>query len=309
MSAPLPGAMLGSVPVPMRHGEDVCLIPIDLIEILNPRERNQKVFREIVASIKALGLKKPITVTRRGEGKSERFLLVCGQGRVEAFRALGQTAIPALVVETTDDDAFVISLVENIARRQTPAAEQLETIRLLQQRGHDIAAIARKTAQDATWVKGILVLLNQGEQRLIAAVEAGRIPLHIAIAIASAPDEQVQAVLQASYESGDLRGKRLLAVRRLIEKRTHLGKSFDRRGRRGGTRLSSAALVRAYNQEVERQKLLIRKADLVQQRLAFIVAAMANLLADENFVNLLRAEGLATQPRQLEDRIRSMGRA
>jgi ParB family chromosome partitioning protein len=68
-------------------------------------------------------------------------------------------------------------------------------------------------------------------------------------------------------------------------------------------------LVRAYNQEVQRQKMLIRKSDLVQQRMAFIVAAMSNLLGDENFVNLLRAEGLSSQPRQLEDRIRGMGRA
>ena len=44
-----------------REGEDIRSIPIDRIEILNPRERNQKAFREIVASIKALGLKKPIT--------------------------------------------------------------------------------------------------------------------------------------------------------------------------------------------------------------------------------------------------------
>jgi ParB family chromosome partitioning protein len=59
-----------------RESEDIRLIPIDRIEILNPRERNQKTFREIVASIKALGLKKPITVTRRGTGERERFMLV-----------------------------------------------------------------------------------------------------------------------------------------------------------------------------------------------------------------------------------------
>ena len=41
-------------------------IPLGQIDVLNPRERNQKVFQELVASIKALGLKKPITVTQRG---------------------------------------------------------------------------------------------------------------------------------------------------------------------------------------------------------------------------------------------------
>ena len=58
--------------------------------------------------------------------------------------------------------------------------------------------------------------------------------------------------------------------------------------------------MRAYNREVGRQKLLIRKADAVQQRLAFVSGAMARLLADEDFVNLLRAEGLTSMPAMLE---------
>ena len=80
-----------------RHVRD---IPIDRIEILNPRERNQKVFQELVQSIRDLGLKKPITVTARASSSGEqRYGLVCGQGRMEAFQALGQTHIPAQVVE------------------------------------------------------------------------------------------------------------------------------------------------------------------------------------------------------------------
>ena len=177
-------------------------IPIERIDILNPRVRNQKIFRELVASIECLGLKKPITVTPRGTGDEERFALVCGQGRIEAFRALGQTSIPALVIEATDEDAFVMSLVENIARRNPHAAEQLESIGMLQQRGYDVATIARKTALDPTWVRGILLLLGKGEVRLIQAVEAGRVPLAIAIAIVradvngSGDDGAIQAVLQ-----------------------------------------------------------------------------------------------------------------
>ena len=294
---------------PARVSDEIQLIPIERIDILNPRERNQKAFREIVASIKALGLKKPITVTRRGQGSEERYLLVCGQGRVEAFMALGETHIPAQVIDATDDDAFVISLVENIARRQIPPVEQLEAVRNLRQRGYEISAIAKKIDLDPTWVKGILTLLDQGEGRLITAVEKGRVPLHVAIEIATLEDSQVQELLQASYESGQLRGRRLMTVRRLLEKRKRFGKGLDRRGTRPNSRISSSALVRAYNQEVERQKLVIRKADLVQQRLAFVVAAMGNLLSDENFVNLLRAEGLSSQPRQLEERIRGMVRA
>jgi len=45
--------------------ESVTLVPIARIEVLNSRDRNMKVFEEIVENIRAIGLKKPITVTGR----------------------------------------------------------------------------------------------------------------------------------------------------------------------------------------------------------------------------------------------------
>ena len=39
------------------------MIPMDRIEVLNPRERNNRIFEVIVGNIKTLGLKKPVTVT------------------------------------------------------------------------------------------------------------------------------------------------------------------------------------------------------------------------------------------------------
>jgi ParB family chromosome partitioning protein len=67
--------------------------------------------------------------------------------------------------------------------------------------------------------------------------------------------------------------------------------------------LSSAALVRAYREDVEKKRLLIRKAEISRDRLIFVTQAMRALLADENFVSLLRAEGLDSMPRSLADRI------
>lgn len=281
-------------------------VPLDRIEILNPRERKQRVFQELVASIQALGLKKPITVIRRGGLPTEGYLLVCGQGRVEAFRALGQSVIPAIVLDASEEDAFVRSLVENIARRSTRTVEQLETIRTLHQRGYEPAVIARKTALDVTWIKGVLTLLERGEERLLTAVEDNRIPITTAIAIANTDDSAVQDVLQSAYESGALRGRKLLAARRVIENRTMLGKGYGRRASRKGSSkpISSALLVRAYNKEVERQKHLIRKADLVEHRLAFVTAALASLLQEEHFGDLLRAEGISTLPRAVDELIR-----
>ena len=279
-------------------------IEISAIEVLNPRERNQKVFQELVESIRLLGLKKPITVAERPGAAGPGYVLVCGQGRMEAFLALGQSVIPAQVIEASDDDAFVMSLVENIARHTPRTLELLEAIRSLRKRGHNVVAIARKTGLDHKWVGGMLDLLEKGEQRLLTAVEAGRVPLATAIAIAKAgsDDSEIQSVLQAAYESGELRGKKVLTVKRLIDERRRGGKAYGYKpgGQKSGQKLTSSALVRAYNREVDRQKLLIRKADLVQQRLAFVSGALGRLLGDEDFVNLLRAEGLTSMPASLD---------
>jgi len=67
--------------------------------------------------------------------------------------------------------------------------------------------------------------------------------------------------------------------------------------------MSSEALVRAYEREADRQRLMIKKAEITQNRLLFVVEAVRKLLADKNFVTLLRAEGMATMPRPLADLI------
>ncbi|MEC8715776.1 MAG: ParB N-terminal domain-containing protein, partial [Pseudomonadota bacterium] len=77
-------------------------IPIDAIEVLNPRARNKRIFEELVDSIAKVGLKRPITVRRAEAG--DGYELVCGQGRKEAFQKLGQSMIPAMVVDATREE-------------------------------------------------------------------------------------------------------------------------------------------------------------------------------------------------------------
>src|SRR5712672_2301246 len=105
------------------QAQAVEMIPLDRITVVNPRVRNKKIFKEIISNIAELGLKKPITVTRREDAEGPRYDLVCGQGRLEAYRALGQHEIPALVVEADSEDCLVMSLVENLAHRQHRAID------------------------------------------------------------------------------------------------------------------------------------------------------------------------------------------
>jgi len=286
-------------------------IPIDRIEVLNPRERNNRAFSDIVGNNKSIGLKKPIVVTpRRAADGDERYLLVCGEGRMKAFKALGEASIPALVVAVNDEDAFIMSLTENIARRQWRPLELLAGIEQLRERGYTPKQIATKTGLTLSYVQGIVTLIQRGEQRLLVAVEKGDVPLNAALAIASAGDDDkaVQAALQDAYEAGTLRGRKLIDARRVLERRATLGHSIARNMTRKVGDVTTSSLVRTYQKEVERQKAMVRKATFAQQRLLFAVSALQQFFKDENFVNLLRAEGLDTLPKYLAERVWTDGR-
>ena len=283
-------------------------IPIDQIRYLNPRVRNRRNFQEIVQSIARVGLKRPITVSpRKVETDSASYDLVCGQGRVEAFIQLGQAEIPAIVIEAEESDCLVMSLVDNCARRQHRAIDLLADITTLRGRGYNEREIAAKIGVSTEYVHMISKLLESGEERLVTAVEAGILPLNMAIEIAKSSDEDVQRALTQAYTEKKLRGKKLVAVRRLIEQRRRRGKQVhdSNFGRRDIAKrpLTSESIIRVYRQEADRQKLLIKKAEVTQNRLLFIVEAIRALRDDENFANLLRAESLDSMPAFLEQRL------
>ena len=285
---------------------EIRMIPIDQIDVLNPRERNKRVFEDIAKNIQTIGIKKPITVTpRTGKDGTERYLLVCGEGRLNVFISEGESTIPALVIDVSDEDAYIMSLAENIARRQCRPLEILAGIKQLRDKDYSPKEIASKTGLTTAYVVGILTLLQKGEERLLIAVERGRVPLNAALSIVGAGDDDkaMQAALQEAYESGKLRGKQLMAARKIIERRQATGKT----GKRKEVDVSTSSLVRTYQREVERQKITVKKAEFTQQRLLFVVSALRQFFADENFINLLRAEGLDTLPDYLAARVDSGG--
>ncbi len=279
------------------------LIPVDRIKVLNPRERNQRNFKEIVDNIAKVGLKKPITVTRRAESDGPFYDLVCGQGRLEAYMALGQLEVPALVVSADREDCLIASLVENCARRQHHSLDLLQDIRGMEQRGYSQAEIARKTGLTYEYVHGVSRLLEKGERRLLRSVESGHIPLSVAVEIAEAEDHDVQAALSSAYERGLLKGRKLLTARKVVEMRRRRGKGLRTGDTRKRTPVSAEALVKAYQEDAARKRSLIHRAQATRDRLLFIVEALRRLSVDQTFIALLEDEDLATLPQNLAERL------
>lgn len=287
----------------------VQMIPIDKIHVQNPRTRNKVVFQGIVENISHVGLKRPITVSRRkGSGDDKEYDLVCGQGRLEACLALGEREVPAVVVNASKEEQLLMSLVENVARRPYYATELIREVRAQKARGCKPEQIAKKLDLDVTYIHGIVRLLEHGEERLIREVENGRVALTVAIRIASSNDEEIQRVLCEAYEDKSLRGQKLATVRRLIEERMTKGKDVKIGGpKKQRARPSKEALLKAYKEETQRQKLMVKKAQLTESRLLVILSALKSLLQDENFITMLRAEGLDNMPKYLAEKIKYGG--
>lgn len=284
---------------PQTPESDIQLIPVDSVRVINPRSRNRKKYREIITNISDVGLKKPITVCRR---KGGGFDLVCGQGRLEACRQLGQTTVPAIIKDISTEDALLMSLVENIARRKPTTMETVRHLAFLRDRGYSEPEIARKTGILECHVYESLHLYDHGEERLLAAVEMGRIAVQTAAIIARSEHADVQRALLEAYEQGQISHNELTRARQIADYRKTFG-----RLRAPGTKpapLTGEAIVRAFQRERQKQRQALKKAELCETRLFFVINGMKMLFRDENFVNLLRAEGLESLPEFLAEKIK-----
>ncbi len=285
-------------------------IPIEKIAVLNPRGRGRRQHREIIDSIEGVGLKRPITVSRRQQNGEFRYDLVCGEGRIEAYQALGQSMIPAIIVDLSQEDCLVRSIVENVARPQHRGIDLMREVGALKKRGYSDAQIAEKIGVTPSWVGMIISLLEKGEDKLIAAVDNGLMSLSLAVIIARSDDAGIQQALADAYADGKIRGKNIETVRRLLERRNRRGAARPHRFGRPSTgkRPTPDQLVQVFRREADRQRLIAKKADFVQSRLLFVVQALKELRRDRAFATLLRAEQLDTMPRALDARLAGAAR-
>ena len=287
----------------MKHQRDLTIhmVPIERIAVINTRTRGQMKFRQIVSNISHIGLKKPVTVARRKDRDGvECYDLVCGQGRLEAYIALGQKEVPALVVDVAKEELLLMSLAENLARRQRSSLEMAKEILAMKERGHKVADISKKVDLDPTYVKGIIRLLENDEHKLLMAVERRQIPLSMAIAIMQSNDQEMEKAMIEAFNRGELRGRALLRARALIARRRGGGKKL-RNETNGAETVSANTLISVYKKETARQKVLMTRAKECEMRLRFIISAVKKLLADDGFVNLLRAESMASMPKVLAE--------
>lgn len=286
---------------------EVQTVPISAIHILNPRSRSKRVHAELIENIGLVGLKRPITVSRKADPINGQFYdLVCGQGRIEAYLALGQTEIPAHVISASEEDSLVMSLVENVARRQHRPIDLMREVGRLRERGYTDGEIASRIGVTASWVNMIGGLLDRGEEKLLSAVETGLIPLSMATDIARSSESEIQILLTEAYERG-FRGKKLSTLRHLLEVRAKRDRLVRTNplgpGRSKRKKLTISEMRQLFEKEAEKHRLMVKQASFVHERLVVATQALKELLAIPDFGALLRAQHLDSMPKVLANRI------
>ena len=283
-------------------------IPISDIHVLNPRSRSKKIHTELVENIRAVGLKRPVTVSRRTTAEGQPFDLVCGQGRLEALVLLGHATVPAVVLDVTEEDCLVMSLVENVARRSHPGIDFMREIGRLRERGRTDQEIADIIGVSPAWVNLVGNLIERGEEKLLAAVEGDVIPLSMATEIAKSSTLEIQGMLADAYEQG-FRGKKLMRLRKILEARSRRRPKVSEQQRtspRERKQLTPADIRRIFEKEAERQRLVVKKAAFVHDRLVFSTQAIKELLENKEFFSLLQQEKLESLPKLIQERIRGV---
>ena len=113
-----------------RFMRGVTYVPVDEI-VPGPMQPRQYFPRESLdelrASIMENGVLQPLTVRM----KEDRFELIAGERRLRAARMAGLAEVPCIVVDVDLEKSGVISLIENIQRRDLDFIEEAEGIRRL----------------------------------------------------------------------------------------------------------------------------------------------------------------------------------
>ena len=200
------------------------------------------------------------------------------------------------MITADKEDCLIASLVENCARRNHGTLDLLQDIIGMNKRGFTEEQVALKTGLTVDYVKGVTRLIERGEHRLLKSVESGVIPISVATEIAEAADKDIQAALAKAYEDGTLKGKKLLAAKRLVEVRRQRGKGSEYPKAVPNKKMTADALVKAYQEDAERKKDMIQRAETTKNHLIFITEALRKLVADEKFFSLVEREDLNSIP-------------
>jgi ParB family chromosome partitioning protein len=180
------------------------------IDRLQEDERNERrTFRNmegLIASIKAVGLIEPITVTVV-ENDEGAYRIVTGHRRYRAAKAAGLNQVEVLIREPDDEiTRRVKSIISNVQREDVGPVEMAEALQALLDEDERVKTqndLAKLIGKDETWVSGMLriITLPVKLQHKVGSTQLS-ISYDAMIRIARLEDEKQQSQLIDQLLSG-----------------------------------------------------------------------------------------------------------
>lgn len=267
------------------------MIPIDKIRVINSRNRDETQFALNVQSIEANGQLKDIRVNDKFFAKDGFFELICGEGRLIAQQRLGKTQIRAEIVTCTRKQAYLESLVENLARSRPGTMTFARELKALADEGWSHEKIAQVACRSVEYVRQYIRLVENGEERLIQGVEQEVFPISFAILVAQSDDANIQNVLMDAFDQGIVNSSNFARARAIIHARS------DHRKRRGrAPEYTVASLTNDIANTTQAKDSFVREAQAKEGRLFMLLDGLTTLWSDTVLLELLRAEGLGERP-------------
>ena len=168
-------------------------IAVDQVQV-SPRNPRHKVegLDELAASLQEYGLLQPVVV-RRVNGAYE---LIAGHRRLAAAKQLGWPQIAAVVRDETDDQAYLLTLTENLQREDLSPREEAAALEVLvRERGWTTRQVGEAIKRNHTYVSRRLRVFE--DPVLAPLVLERKLPVSTAEELLRAPDARARQDLAA----------------------------------------------------------------------------------------------------------------
>ncbi|HHW67702.1 MAG: ParB family transcriptional regulator, chromosome partitioning protein [Epulopiscium sp.] len=167
-------------------------IPVDKIRPnpYQPRKSFDKIaLDELTNSIREYGVMQPISVRMIGNSNYE---LVAGERRLRACKNAGMDVIPAVIIEVSDKDSAVLSLIENLQREELNFLEEADAyFNLMKDYGFTQEELAKSVGKSQSTIANKLRLLKLSPAVKKLLLENNLSERH-ARALIKLPDEEMQ---------------------------------------------------------------------------------------------------------------------
>jgi ParB family chromosome partitioning protein len=180
---------------------DMVLLPISVI-VPNPHQPrklfDEEALDELAASIRQFGLLQPLVVRPQEGG----YQIIAGERRWRAAQRAGLPTLPCRVLRNLDDEAaFILSVTENVARRDMTIIEEAQAYERIVALGRAVEEVAKLFGKSADLVRCRLDLLNLRDdlQHLVAR---GQLNKGLAWSL-SRLSHNGQAEVMAKFTSGE----------------------------------------------------------------------------------------------------------